>query len=44
MSLAGLPATDGARLNGDEPQMIFVAGAAWLHEAKAVDPVWLTGS
>ena len=33
VSLAGLPAVNRARLNGNEPQMIFVARAAQLQEA-----------
>jgi hypothetical protein len=36
VSLAGLPATDGARLHGDEPQMIFVARAAELCQRQVI--------
>ena len=35
VSLAGLPSAHRARLNGNEPQMIFVARAPRLDQAKA---------
>jgi hypothetical protein len=36
VSLAGLSATDGARLHGDEAQMIFVAGAVELCQRQII--------
>ena len=36
VSLAGLPATHGARLNGNEAKMIFVTTAARLHRGEVI--------
>ena len=36
VSLAGLPATHGARLTGNEAKMIFVATAAQLHRGEVI--------
>ena len=36
VSFAGLPATYGARLNGNEVKMIFVARATQLHQGEII--------
>ena len=51
VSLAGLPPTHGARLDGNEAKMIFVAAAARLHRGEVIGSfdgysrtLWFRGS